>query len=126
APSIPTREVIMVRPWMIVLGVGLLLLWLAGVGSRTGGGLLWIDFVLGVASIGAGVFAAALSRNARMGIPVALSIALFFVWMSGLALRQQPWRSWWTFAFACGYLLVAALAGAAQQRPTEGAPPRAA
>src|SRR5262245_30626729 len=117
----------MVRPWMIVLGIGLLLVWLAGVGYHTASWLLWLDFIGGILSIAAGLFAPAeLSRNARMAMPLALSATLFLLWIISLVVGQEPWKVWWTFAFACGYLLVAALGATPTQRPTERMPTQTA
>ena len=117
----------MVRPWMIILGIGLLLVWLAGVGYHTASWLCWLDFVGGMASIAGGLFAPPdLPRNARMAMPLALSVMLFLLWIISLAVGHEAWKVWWTFAFACGYLLLAALSGTPTRRQTERMPPQTA
>jgi hypothetical protein len=111
---------------MIVLGIGLLLIWLAGVSTHSAGWLSWLDFVAGATSLLIGAFRPAeVAPATRFGMPLALAIGLFVIWLIGLGVGSPHARVWWTFAFACAYLLVALSVGT-PARQTTRVPPRAA
>src|SRR5689334_12071035 len=98
------------KPWYFILGIGLLILWL--VGLQTGGWLTWLIFVAGCLSIIAGfALPAEGPRSARLSVPLALAIGLYVLWIIGLAVGKAAWKDWWTFAFACAYLLLAVAEG---------------
>ncbi len=102
----------MVRGLMIALGIGLLILWIVGLQAGSAGWLLWLDFVGGVLSIiGGAALTDAVARYGRLGEPLFLSVGLFVLWIIALAVGMAAWKTWWTFAFACAYLLVALAAG---------------
>ena len=62
-----------------------------------------------------------------MGMPLAISAGLFVLWILALLTGHEPWKVWWTFAFASGYLLLAGVAGAAGvSGTTRTAPPQTA
>jgi hypothetical protein len=100
---------------MILLGIGLLLLWLVGLSEESAGWLLWLDFVAGILSIIGGL-ALTRPRTAELvGEPVALAMALFVLWIIALATGTEAWKAWWTFAFACAYVLLGLAGGAASE-----------
>lgn len=104
----------MVRGWMIALGVGLLVLWLAGLAGA--GWLLWLAFAVGVLSIVAGFWLPdSAPRYARGGVPGVFAAEMFVLWVVALATAQPPWQTWWIFIFGCAYLLLAAAGGAVRQ-----------
>lgn len=112
----------MVRAGMFVLGIGLLILWLVGLGRETAGWLMWFNFVAGILSIiGGFVVSERVGRNARVGLPIGLSAGLFVLWIIALATDVLDWKAWWTFAFACAYLLLG-IAGASERRELVGGP----
>jgi hypothetical protein len=93
---------------LILLGIGLLVLWLVGLGERSAGWLLWLNFIVGVLSIVGGLtISEGMARGARVGEPTLLSLALFVFWIVALATSVASWKTWWTFAFACAYGLLA-------------------
>jgi hypothetical protein len=110
----------MVRFWSVVLGIGLILLWIAELGSPGFGGyvpsagtataarwITWLDLVGAFfAFVIAGVSYSHARRSARAAGPIALAIGLFVLWIVGLASNVVPWVSWWNFAFACAFLLM--------------------
>jgi hypothetical protein len=91
------------KRWMIALGAGLVILWL--VGYRTASWVLWFDLFAGLLSIAIGVTVALDSPAKRAGVPLVFAIALGLIWLISLAGVRTGWRTWWTFAFACAYLL---------------------
>jgi hypothetical protein len=42
----------------------------------------------------------------HVGSSIGLAVGLFALWIIGMATNGAPWQNWWTFVFACGYLLV--------------------
>jgi peptidoglycan/LPS O-acetylase OafA/YrhL len=109
-----------IKSTSVILGIGLIILWIAGLGSpNTTPWVTWLD---GIGGIWAFLIAAGVSdrsgRGARSGNPIALAIGLFVLWIVALASHVVPWQSWWTFAFACAFLIVGIAGGAA--RPPRG------
>lgn len=111
------------RTWSMFFGVGLLVLWLAGLNNpQAVGWLTWLDGLAGIlafaVSAGLGDFP---SRRAAMRGPIALSIGLFAMWAVALTGGVPAWQGWWTFAFACGFLFLGVAGGRrpGAVRPTE-------
>ena len=96
----------MFRAIAFVLGLGLVLVWLAGLSSHASGWLTWLD---GLAALVALAGAAALVEFNRGGTAGSgfLALGLFVLWIVGLATGATLWLSWWTFAFACAFLVLA-------------------
>lgn len=101
----------------VVLGIGLIVLWLVGLGQGSAGWLLWMDLLAGIVSIGAGVAASEerAPRWSRIGEPVALGVATAILWIIALARGVESWKTWWTFAFACAYFVVGIATGVEQR-----------
>ena len=98
----------MLRPWYFVLGIGLLILWLVGLGAHSASWLMWLVFAGGCLSIIAGVgLPVDASRSLRVSTALVISIGLYILWIVGLGVGKAMWKNWWTFAFACAYLLLA-------------------
>jgi hypothetical protein len=103
----------MIRGTSIVLGVGLLLLWIIGLANHATGWLTWLNAVGAVSAFG---IAAAMVPNRTtnyampVGGPIGLGIALFLLWIVGLSTDATGWLAWWTFAFGCGFLVTGLLA----------------
>jgi hypothetical protein len=96
-----------------VLGLGLAALWVAGLNSPIAP--RWFTWFDGLAAAGAFIVAAMMqsydTRAKRVGGPITLAIGLLVLWIIGLATGAVGWMSWWTFAFACGFLTLAVAAG---------------
>jgi hypothetical protein len=100
----------------VVLGVGLIILWLVGLSDHATGWLTWLNGIVGLVSL-----AAALSMpqdvsnvSASMG-PYALAVGLFVFWIIGLATGATRWLTWWTFAFGCAYVLAGVATGTSER-----------
>jgi hypothetical protein len=107
----------MVRGSSIVLGIGLVILWLVGLSNHATAWLTWFD---GLAALCAfGIAAAVSSEHASTSVvsggPIALAMGLYVLWIVGLATHAEHWLSWWTFAFATAFLVVGV--SASMQRP---------
>jgi hypothetical protein len=112
----------MVRATSIVLGAGLIALWLIGLGNHATPWLTWVD---GLAALCAfGLAAAIVSErpnttvSAIAGPPIFLAVALYVFWIAGLATHATAWLSWWTFVFACAFLVLGLLASTTERQPT--------
>ncbi len=118
------------RPGMILLGLGLIVLWLVGLNNHAAGWLVWLDFLAALVS-----FALAASPSpteplgGRMaalvsGGPLGLALGLLVLWIIGLAFKVEPWLDWWNFSFGVAYGLlgagVAATTTGGRQRPVSG------
>lgn len=102
----------MFRPVSVVLGVGLIVLWIAGLSAHATGWLTWLDGLAGLLAIAIGLsFAAHLARGGMAGWG-GLALGLFALWIIALSAGGTLWLAWWTFAFACGFLVLAASATA--------------
>ena len=113
----------MTRGISVALSVGLVILWIVGLGQHATGWLTWLDglgALFGFA-IAAGV-APGITRAAASGSPIALAVGLGVLWIIGLATHAEAWLSWWTFAFAVAFLLVGIGAGAQGRAPTAPRP----
>jgi hypothetical protein len=103
----------------IALGVGLAILWVSGLSSPyVPGWFTWLD---GVAALGSFTLSGSAqsydTRGKRVGAPITLAVGLFALWIIGLATGAVNWMCWWTFAFACAFLVTGIAAGGA--RPIE-------
>lgn len=108
----------MVKSFSTILGIGLVVLWICGLGSPSAAG--WLTWLNGVAALCAFAIASYLtpyaSRGTRLGLPMTLSLGLFACWIVALTTGVVGWLTWWTFAFACAFFLVGL--GGASERPS--------
>jgi hypothetical protein len=108
----------MVRGWSAILGIGLVILWIAGLSSATAPA--WLTWLDAAAAVWAFIIAAGTPVDARTamraGNPIALSIGLFAFWIIGLATSGPAWQDWWNFAFACAFLVLGFAGGMAGRR----------
>jgi hypothetical protein len=110
------EEIIMTRVVSFFLGCGLIVLWLAGLSGHATGWLTWLDVLAALCAFGiAAVAGERMSRGFASGAPIALASALAVLWIIGLTTRASSWLTWWTFAFACAFLLLG-LGGAGQSQ----------
>jgi hypothetical protein len=118
----------MVRTWSIVLGIGLIILGIAGLNSPGGTWIAWLDIAGGIISFFVGAsapMAAPAAAGGAVGGPryysntgasgglLFICAGLFAMWIAALVTRNvTPTMAWWNFAFACAYgLLVLGSAG---------------
>lgn len=108
----------MVRLWSVLYGVGLALLWLAGL---LGGGprwYAWLDALAAVCAVGGGTIAASVPPRLKVEGPLALAAGLFGLWIAGLAARVPGWQAWWTFLFAVLFAVLGAGVALSDRRST--------
>ncbi|HZS37689.1 MAG TPA: hypothetical protein VFF06_12720, partial [Polyangia bacterium] len=83
----------------------------------------WLAWLDGAAAIGAFAVASMASEGVAVsraaGGPLGLALALFLLWIIALATGADHWLAWWTFAFACGFLILGFL-GSSQRAPHGG------
>jgi hypothetical protein len=102
----------MARVGSMVLGAGLVVLWIVGLNH---GATLWLTWLCGVAGL-TSLATAALIRSQSPGragwremAPAGVGLGLLLFSIVGLALRATGWLAWWTFAFGCAYLALTGL-----------------
>ncbi len=117
--TIVEEVIFMVRRISTLLALGLVVLWIAGLGSPTSTSwLTWLDGLAALAAFGIAALTPTYARrSARMGEPVALSVGLFALFVIGLATGATLWQAWWTFAFACAFLILGFSARERKQIP---------
>lgn len=88
------------------MGLGLVLLAIAGASYHTPGWLLGLELA-GAAA--AAITAWALASARRFGGILAglLAIGLLLLWLVGVAAGAAFWLAWWNFGFAAGFLILA-------------------
>lgn len=96
----------MFRAISFVLGLGLVLLWLAGLSAHASGWLTWLDGLAALIAIAGAASLVEFHRGGSAGAGL-LALGLFVLWIVGLATGATLWLSWWTFAFACAFFVVA-------------------
>jgi hypothetical protein len=116
-PRVHRKEEVMVRTSSIILGVGLIALWLVGLANHA---TAWLTWLVGVGGLCAFGIAAAVSPDSRIGErrgyatpvggPIALAIGLFVLWIVALSIGATGWLAWWTFAGGCAFLILGLLA----------------
>jgi hypothetical protein len=108
----------MIRGSAIVLGVGLIILWIAGLAQHA---TPWLDWLTVVGALAAfGIAAMPVSQRGMampVGAPIGLGIALAVLWVLALSTAATGWLAWWVFAFACAFMIVGLLA-IGEQTPT--------
>jgi hypothetical protein len=118
----------MVRGTAIVLGIGLVILWLVGLNE---GAALWLTWLNGVAALVAFTIGAAANDESASALsvaggPIGLSLGLYVLWVVGLATHAETWLCWWTFVFACAFLAIGVFSTTTMaRRPTTTTTPRA-
>jgi hypothetical protein len=99
----------MARFGSVVLGAGLVVLWIVGLNQ---GATMWLTWLLGLAGLTSIVLASMLpAEHGREGAkpPALAGFVLFAVWILAVASRATAWLTWWTFALGVAHLVIAAL-----------------
>jgi hypothetical protein len=100
----------MVLAVALALGLGLAVLWIAGLVYHAAVWLTWLEGGAALIAFGlAAVFA--VSTSAGMAGSGLLALGLFALWIIALMAGGALWLAWWTFAFGCAFLLLTAAAG---------------
>jgi hypothetical protein len=112
----------MVRTISVVLGVGLMMAWLAGLDRGATPWLSWLDAIgsLAAFTIAFGLPLRYVAAGAKAVPAAALGVSLVVLGAIGLALGATAWLDWWTLGFGCGFL---GLAAATAARGPRTAPP---
>jgi len=110
----------MLRNGDALFGVGLALLWIAGLATGAAQWLTWLEFVAAICAF----YLAAYGQNRAGGSlgTLALAIVLFVAAIIGATGRAEAWLSWSTFGLACLFGLVSAVG--AVVRTDSKLPPR--
>ena len=98
----------LVKAWLIGLGIGMLILCIAGVASNTGNGWLqWLDLAGAAFSIwlAGSIKPLAPGKTVEGGI-IGLSVGVFVLWVIGLVAGATPFLVWWNLAFATAFFFV--------------------
>ena len=105
----------MFRGVSVALGFGLIILWIAALSAHAAPWLTWLDGIAGLIAIVLGISAA---RVAQIGVPAggALALGLFVLWIIALSAHGPLWLAWWTFAFACAFVVLAAASTSGGER----------
>ena len=108
----------MVRQISVVLGIGLVILWITELNMNITPWLTWFDLAAGIcAFVIAGILDERSPQNVRVAAPIALSLGLFALWIISLEASGAPvWQPWWNFGFACAFLLTGLAATVAETR----------
>lgn len=97
----------MARIGSVILGVGLVILWIVGMNHSATAWLTWMVGLTGLVSFIIAGLAPAESGHAGTGAPGVVGGALIVLWLLGLGLHATGWLNWWTFVFGCGGLALA-------------------
>ena len=99
----------MARIGSLILGAGLVVLWIAGLNQAA---TVWLTWLLGLTGLATVVVDVMLpERHGRDGAkaPAAIGFALFAFWILGVTAQATSWLTWWTFFFGFGHLAIAAV-----------------
>ena len=101
------------------MGVGLVILWIVGLGQHATPWMTWLD---GLGALFAFALAGGLAATASLALGgggiFALAIGLGVLWIIGLSTHAVVWLTWWTFAFACGFVLLGIVASMGETTTT--------
>jgi hypothetical protein len=91
------------RPVNLVLGLGLGVVWMAGLRAGVEGWIVWLDFAVALAAL-----AVALIPSRAPGViraaDTSFGVVLLALWLLALAVGVVSWMAWWTFAFGVAFL----------------------
>lgn len=103
------------RAGLIVLGIALGILWLAGLSAQANSWLVWLDFAVAALSILTASIPT-LMPNTLKASPFGFGTALLVLWVVGLSTHASYWMTWWTFGFGVAYLLYGLAVGWPEER----------
>ena len=110
----------MVRNGSIVLGIGLVVLWIVGLANNDVGWMTWLDLAAAIiAFIGASV-SPNTSRQYMIGGPVALGLGLFGLWIGSLVTHTSVGLGWANFGFGCAFVILGGLAATGERAVLPG------
>ena len=99
----------MVKSWSIVLGIGLAILWFAGLNTLNAAP--WVTWLDGLGALCAWGIAATVHDGSpvenRVGSTGVLAAGLFALWVVTLFTPVPGWQVWWNFGFACAFGILA-------------------
>jgi len=97
----------MARIGSVILGVGLVVLWIVGMNHGATSWLTWMNGIAGLVSFVIAALAPGEPGRASSFGPAVIGFGLVGLWIVGLATHATGWLIWWTFAFACAYFITA-------------------
>lgn len=99
----------MVRSWSVILGIGLAILWFAGLNTLNA--MPWVTWLDGLGALCAWGIAASMNDSSPAGIRASstgvLAVGLLALWVVTLFTPVASWQVWWNFGFACAFGLLA-------------------
>jgi hypothetical protein len=99
----------MLKGWSTILGIGLAVLWFAGLNTLNA--TPWVTWLDGLGALCAWGIALAVSDTSpvgsRTGSTGALTIGLLALWVVTLFTPVPGWQVWWNFGFACAFGILA-------------------
>ncbi len=105
-----------------LLGVGLLILWVAELGSPDSPSwLTWLDGIAVLGAFGIAIYGQSMrTKGRRAAGPLIISAGLFALWIAALISNIVPWPTWFNFAFACAFLILGLLVGSERRAEVRG------
>jgi len=97
----------MARVGAVILGVGLVVLWIVGMNHTATAWLTWMDGMAGLISFVIASLAPSEPGRASAGGPGVIGFGLIGLWIVARVTHATEWLTWWTFGFGCAYLIVA-------------------
>ncbi len=97
------------KSYSTLMGIGLVILWAVGLGDPSASQwLTWLNGFAALCAFGLAGFSAPFpSRQLMILGPAGISFGLVALWAVALSRNVVPWQTWWTFAFGCGFLVLA-------------------
>jgi hypothetical protein len=96
----------MARVGSVVLGVGLVVLWIVGMNHFATAWLTWMDGMAGLISFVIAALIPGETGRSSAGAPSVVGVGLVALWLVALGTDATNWLAWWTLGFGCAYLLV--------------------
>jgi hypothetical protein len=96
----------MVRNGSIVLGIGLVILWIVGLANGQPHWMGWLDLFGALCAFAGASYSLRASPSARVAGPIALGVGLFALFIAGLASHASSAITWANFGFGLGFLVL--------------------
>lgn len=102
-----------VRVGSAIVGLFLIATFISGLAiPGTAAWLTWLQLVGALLAFGIAIVPPEReSLTTKAGAPLFISLGLFAMWIVGLALHDEAWLVWCTFAAACAFLLLTIVGG---------------
>ena len=99
----------MVRNGSIVLGIGLVILWIVGLADGQPHWMGWLDLLGAAITFLVSGYVGSMSRAVQVAEPIALGVGLIVLWVIGLSVGSAAGMSWANFGFGLAFVLLGCL-----------------